>query len=110
EGASLERTTAALDEVAVKVRQQPGVEKVIAIAGLSALNDSASLANAGIAYVILKDWSKREKGEDLLSLYLGLTDRTKIIEDGQALVIPPPPIQGIGNVSGATMKVELRDG
>jgi len=110
EGASLERTTAALDEVAVKVRQQPGVEKVIAIAGLSALNDSASLANAGIAYVILKDWSQRQKGEDLLSMYLGLSDRVKILEDGQALVIPPPPIQGIGNVSGATMKVELRDG
>ncbi len=110
EGASLERTTAALDDVARRVREQPGVEKVIAIAGLSALNDSASLANSGIAYIILKDWQARKKGEDLLSLYLGLSDRVKVLEDGLALVIPPPPIQGIGNVSGATMKVELRDG
>jgi multidrug efflux pump subunit AcrB len=34
----------------------------------------------------------------------------KTLDDGLALVIPPPPIQGIGNVSGANMKVELRDG
>ncbi|RTL72477.1 MAG: efflux RND transporter permease subunit [Hyphomicrobiales bacterium] len=110
EGASLERTTASLDEVSKLVRQQPGVDKVVAIAGLSALDDSASLANAGVAYVILKDWSERKKGEDLLSLYLALNERVKTLDDGIALVIPPPPIQGIGNVSGATMKVELRDG
>ena len=27
-----------------------------------------------------------------------------------ALVLVPPPIQGIGNASGFTMQVELRDG
>ena len=110
EGASLERTTRALDDVANRVRAQPGVDKVVAIAGLAALNDNASLANAGIAYVILKDWSKRGKAEGLLGLYTGLSERVKTLDDGLALVIPPPPIQGIGNVSGATMKVELRDG
>ena len=93
-----------------RVRAQPGVDKVVAIAGLAALNDNASLANAGIAYVILKDWSERGKAEDLLGLYTGLSERVKTLDDGLALVIPPPPIQGIGNVSGATMKVELRDG
>jgi len=60
--------------------------------------------------VILKDWSERGKGEGLLGLYNGLSERVKTLDDGLALVIPPPPIQGIGNVSGATMKVELRDG
>jgi hydrophobic/amphiphilic exporter-1 (mainly G- bacteria), HAE1 family len=110
EGASLERTTRALDDVMKRVREQPGVDKVVAIGGLDAINDSASLANAGIAYVILKDWSERGKKEDLLNLYLGLSERVKTLDDGLALVIPPPPIQGIGNVSGATMKVELRDG
>ena len=63
-----------------------------------------------VAYVILKDWNRREKGEDLLGLYNGLSARVKNINDGTALVIPPPAIQGIGNVAGATMKVEIRDG
>ena len=110
EGAALERTTRALDDVTKRVREQPGVDKVVAIAGLAALNDNASLANAGIAYVILKDWSERGKNEGLLPLYLALSARVRTLDDGLALVIPPPPIQGIGNVSGATMKVELRDG
>jgi HAE1 family hydrophobic/amphiphilic exporter-1 len=110
EGASLERTTRAMDDVMRRVREQPGVDKVVSIGGLDAVNDSASLANAGIAYVILKDWSERGKKEDLLNLYLGLSARVRSLDDGLALVIPPPAIQGIGNVSGATMKVELRDG
>ena len=110
EGAALERTTRALDDITTRVKAQPGVDKVVAIAGLAALNDNASLSNAGIAYVILKDWDKRGKGEDLLSLYKGLSARVADIPDGTALVMPPPAIQGIGNVSGATMKVEIRDG
>ena len=110
EGASLERTTRALDDLTVRLKQQPGVDKVVAIGGIAALNDSASLSNAGVAYVILEDWDERGKGEDLLGLYRGLSERVKDIPDGTALVIPPPAIQGIGNTAGATMKVELRDG
>ena len=75
EGAALERTTRALDDITTRVKAQPGVDKVVAIAGLAALNDNASLSNAGIAYVILKDWDKRGKGEDLLGLYKGLSAR-----------------------------------
>lgn len=110
EGASLERTTRALDGVSKSLRELPSVEHVVAISGLAPLNDNASLANSGVAYVILKDWDKRGKREDLLSLYYALSAQVKTLDDGIALVIPPPPIQGIGNVSGATMKVELRDG
>ena len=58
----------------------------------------------------MKDWSQRAKGDDLLHLYQELSRRVATLDDGVALVIPPPPIQGIGNASGATMKVELRDG
>jgi HAE1 family hydrophobic/amphiphilic exporter-1 len=110
EGASLERTTRALDDITTRVKAQPGVDKVVAIAGIAALNDNASLSNAGIAYVILKDWEERGEGEDLLSLYRGLSARVADIPDGVPLVMPPPAIQGIGNVAGATMKVEIRDG
>ena len=110
EGAALQRTTSALDEVTEKLRKIRAVDHVVAIAGLSALNDSASLANAGVACVILKDWSKRQKGEDLFGLYVAMSASVKTLNDGVALVVPPPPISGVGNASGATMKVELRDG
>ena len=110
DGASLERTQKVMDQVQEIVSKQPGVDQIMTIAGISVLDNSSSLANAGVAYIVLKDWSARGKGEDLLSLYVGLTDRLSAISEARTLVIPPPPIQGIGNSAGFTMQVELRDG
>lgn len=110
EGASLERTRAALEDVRKRTSDVGAVETVIAISGLSAVNNNASLANAGVVYVILKGWSERADGEDLLSLYRSLSERTANLPDGEAVVLPPPPIQGIGNAAGFTMQVEAQDG
>ena len=52
----------------------------------------------------------RGEGEDLPSLFKTLNDRPAAVEDGRVLVLPPPPIQGIGNAGGFTMQIELRDG
>ena len=90
--------------------RHPGVDQVITIAGISALDNTSSLANAGVAYIILKDWSARGPGEDLRSLFVGLNEKLSGIEEARILVIPPPPIQGIGNAAGFAMQVELRDG
>ncbi len=37
----------------------PGVQTVVEISGVSVLDNSATLANAGVAYVILKSWGER---------------------------------------------------
>ena len=95
---------------ATSPRKHPGVDQVITIAGISALDSSSSLANAGVAYLILKEWSARGKGEDLRSLFVGLNEKMSVIEEARILVIPPPPIQGIGNAAGFAMQVQLRDG
>jgi HAE1 family hydrophobic/amphiphilic exporter-1 len=110
DGASLARTTRTLEAITQRAQAVPGVDKVIAIAGLSVMSDNASLANAGVAYVMLNDWSARKPGEDLRGLYTALSNALGGLDDGVATVLPPPPIQGIGNASGFTMKVELRDG
>src|ERR1700759_4693692 len=110
DGAALERTQKVLDKVADIVGKMPVVAQVIPIAGISALDNSASLANAGGAYINLKDWDSRGKGEDLRSLVFGLNDKVADIMEARTLVLPPPPIQGIGNAAGFAMQVELRDG
>jgi HAE1 family hydrophobic/amphiphilic exporter-1 len=110
DGAALDRTQKVLDKVAEIAGQTPGVAQVITIAGISALDNSASLASAGVAYIILKDWDARGKGEDLRSLVYGLNDKMSPILEARTLVLPPPPIQGIGNAAGFAMQVELRDG
>jgi hydrophobic/amphiphilic exporter-1 (mainly G- bacteria), HAE1 family len=110
DGAALDRTQKVLDRVVDIVASTPGVQQVVTIAGISALDNSASLANAGVGYVILKDWSSRGAGQDLRSLVFGLNDKLAAIAEARVLVLPPPPIQGIGNAAGFTMQVELRDG
>ncbi|MGE0416057.1 MAG: efflux RND transporter permease subunit [Acetobacteraceae bacterium] len=110
EGASLQRTQRAMDKVTKLAREVPGVDTIVSISGISVIDNSATLANAGVAYVILKDWSVRGKNEDLRSIFFNLTAKLQAVEEATILIIPPPPIQGIGNSGGFTMMVELRDG
>jgi HAE1 family hydrophobic/amphiphilic exporter-1 len=110
DGASLARTQKVLEEVTQIARNTPGVQQVVAIAGVSALDNNSTLANGGVAYIILKDWSERGKGEDLRSLFVELNRSLATIEEARTLVLPPPPIQGIGAGAGATMQIVLRDG
>lgn len=110
DGASLDRTQRVMDQVQEIASKTPGVEQIMTIAGISALDSSSSLANAGVAYLVLKEWSERGPGEDLLSLFNGLNQRLSVIPEARILVVPPPPIQGIGNAAGFAMQVELRDG
>src|SRR6202011_638363 len=110
DGAALDRTQRVLDQVSELPGKETGVEEVIRMAGISALDNSSTLANAGVAYLILKDWSARGPGEDLRSLVVGLNQKLAAIPEARILVIPPPPIQGIGNAAGFAMQVELRDG
>src|SRR6201991_48695 len=59
ESAALDRTQQVLDQVGDISGKTPGVAQVLTIAGVSVLDNNSSLANAGVAYVILKDWSDR---------------------------------------------------
>ena len=106
DGAALDRTQQALDQVSTIARRDPSVDKVLTIAGVSALDNNATLANAGVAYLVLKDWSVRD---DLRTVFPRLSQALNAI-DANVIVLPPPPIQGIGNAGGFTMQVELRDG
>ncbi|MBQ8104870.1 MAG: multidrug efflux RND transporter permease subunit [Afipia sp.] len=110
DGAALDRTQRVLDQVTEIAGKTPGVAQVIGISGISALDNSSSLANAGVAYLILKDWEARGPGEDLRSLVVGLNRKLEAVPEARIFVLPPPPIQGIGNAAGFAMQVELRDG
>jgi HAE1 family hydrophobic/amphiphilic exporter-1 len=112
DGASKERTDAVMEQVSKIAQQTPGVDQVLTISGISILDNSASLPNAGVAYVVLKDWDVRgkEKEQDLLSIYQHLNDALAEVLKAKTLVVVPPPIQGIGNANGFTMQVEIRNG
>ena len=108
--ASLGRTEELLHDLSEQVAKMDGIENVIAIDGISLLDNSASLANAGVLYVMFKDWSVRGKKEDLLPLYNKLNDIAQKTLNAKVLVMVPPPIQGLGTSGGFQMQVELQDG
>jgi hydrophobic/amphiphilic exporter-1 (mainly G- bacteria), HAE1 family len=112
DGASKERTDAVMQQISQIAKGIPGVDHVITVSGVSILDNFATLANAGVAFVVLKDWNVRlkQKGQDLRSIYLNMNRSLQSVTQAVAFALLPPPIQGIGNVSGFTMQVEIRNG
>lgn len=110
DGAALNRTETLLKQLSQQVEKIPGIQDVIAINGISLLDNSANLANAGVLYVMFKDWSVRGKNESLPVLYKKLNEIAQKTLDAKILVMVPPPIQGLGNGGGFQMQVELQDG
>ena len=112
DGASKARTDAVMQQISKIAKTIPGVDHVITVSGVSVLDNFASLANAGVAFVILDDWDARlkAKGQDLRSILQNVNRSLQGVTQAVAFALPPPPIQGIGNVSGFTMQVEIKNG
>ena len=111
DAASSQRTDAAVAEAVKAVQTIDGVESVIGVSGISPLDNNATLYNTGMLYVVLKDWSAR-KSAALSIDAITARARTALdaLPDSTALILQPPPIQGVGNSSGFTLMVEAKDG
>jgi HAE1 family hydrophobic/amphiphilic exporter-1 len=112
DGAALGRTEKTLQQATKMALDTPGVAKVVSVAGMSMLDGGAALANAGVIFVTLKPWGERgrARGQDLASITMHLQGGLFTIPDGQAFVVPPPAVPGVGNAGGLALQVELRDG
>jgi len=110
DGSSLERTQAVMKTITDVALKTPGVEHAVAISGISALDNNSSLSNAGVAYLIFKDWSQRGEGEDMQSIYENLNKSFRGMQTANTLVIVPPPILGLGQSGGFSLQLELTDG
>ncbi len=110
DAASLERTEAVMQQVTAIAQGLPDVDHVVSIGGVSALDNNASLANAGVAYIIMKDWNDRSPAGGLLDIFNTLNAKYDGLQDARVIVLPPPPIQGLGLAGGFQMEVQLVDG
>ena len=110
DAASLERTENALSQIVGSSLKIPGVAHVISIGGISPLDGNATLSNGALVYVILNEWSKRGTGQDLRSIYGRLNAQMRQLPGIEAIVLLPPPINGLGLSGGFQMQVQLTDG
>ena len=108
--ASLDRTQSAMDKLSRAVFKVPGVAHVIQIGGISPIDNNASLANAGVLYVMLKPWNVRGKKDGLLPTYQAINQAARTVPEANVLVAVPSPIPGLGLSGGFQMQLELTDG
>src|SRR6516165_279540 len=112
DGASLERIEKVMDEITRLGLNTPGVERAVTIGtgGPSPLDGDVSLANAGIVYLMLKNWDERGQDENIEHIYRNVSERLATVQEARIRLLVPPPIQGLGASTGFQMQVELTDG
>jgi HAE1 family hydrophobic/amphiphilic exporter-1 len=116
DAASFERTRAAIHEVVARGLRTPGVAHAISFSGVSPLDgdsmlsSNSTLSNAGLTYLVLKDWHDRGNGEDLDTIVAHLNAELAAMPEITVNVLVPPPVNGLGASSGFQMQVELLDG
>jgi HAE1 family hydrophobic/amphiphilic exporter-1 len=100
DGASLERTEAVVDKVNQIIQSDPEIDHVVTVAGFSILKGTVNTNNA-FNIAVLKDWDERpERSQNLRAVATRVQAQLLAIPSATALVFAPPPIPGVGNVSG----------
>jgi multidrug efflux pump len=109
DAASIERTKAAMDHVQRIAMQIPGVKHTMAIAG-NAFGIGASGSNFGMLIMILDDFKERTKPGLYATQISGkLMGRCAAeVPEARVIILPPPPIRGIGRAGGFKFVVEDR--
>ena len=110
EGSSLMRTDDVTRELAQIALDTPGVAHAVSIAGLSGAT-RANSSNAAAVFVLLDDaFTRAKKGLNMPIVLEDLRRRTSAIQEARVVVIPPPPVRGIGTTGGFRMEVQDRSG
>ncbi|WP_339767465.1 multidrug efflux RND transporter permease subunit [uncultured Paraglaciecola sp.] len=109
-GASLSRTDAVVQDAVEKLLSIEGVENAVAFAGFSGATFT-NATNAAAIFTIMKSFDERAELGITFNDVLGQA-RAKMgaIGDANVVVIPPPPVRGIGNGGGFKMMLEDRSG
>jgi len=108
--ASLDRTTAVVEEVSRIALAEPGVESVVAFPGLS-INGFVNVPNAAVMFAMLDPFEERDSPELAANAIAGrLQAKVAQIPDGFIGLFPPPPVPGLGATGGFKMQIEDRSG
>ncbi len=105
--ASAERLLAVMRQIEEIVLAEPAVQRMVGISGFSF---AGAGANAGLAFITLKDWSERGPNDTATALAARLNGKLFQIKDAQSFSLSPPPIQGLGTSNGFTFRLQDRSG
>jgi multidrug efflux pump len=107
-GASLDRTDSVVHRMVRMALENPAVDHVFGVAGLS-INGFANSANSGLAFMVLKPFDQRRSAAQYgLNVAQQMNMRYSAIQDAFVGVFPPPTVNGLGQVGGFKLEVEDR--
>jgi HAE1 family hydrophobic/amphiphilic exporter-1/multidrug efflux pump len=108
--ASLQRTDAVLKQLDQAAFRNPAYLDNFTISGLDVLTN-AQRSNAGVSFIILKDWSERHHPGMAASDVAGsLIGAGLGIRDAFVFSVSPPAIEGLSNTGGFEGFVQARSG
>jgi len=100
DGASLERTETVARQVNQIILDDPDVDHVVTVYGFSILKGVAS-GNGAFSIAVLKPWGERPKREQhQMAIVNRLRGQLFAIPSAMVMAFSPPPIPGVGNISG----------
>ncbi len=109
-GASLARTDAVVQQAVEQLIDMDGVTNAVAFAGFAGATFT-NASNAAAIFPVLEDFEEREdKGLSYHNILQEMQQRMSAIEEAFIIVIPPPPVRGIGNAGGFRMMIQDRRG
>lgn len=111
-GASLDRTDAVMQHVIRDLMQTEGIAGVGAMAGLDGSSFS-SASNAGTMFIRLLPFEERKGRPDLSASAISQTLTGKFmmtLPEGNAFIIAPPAVEGMGAGGGFKMMIQDRAG
>ncbi len=108
DGASLARTTAAIEKMNRIVSSTRGVADWNSWGGRSIL-DGTTASNSGTVFVVFKPWEERlDPALSQQAILDELRREFATIQDGVTFAFPPPAIRGLGVAGGFQMQIEDR--
>jgi hydrophobe/amphiphile efflux-1 (HAE1) family protein len=109
-GSSLERTDAVVQRATKIILGTPGVIHAVPFAGFDGATFTNS-PNAGAIFARLGPFPDRvSEGLSADRILADLRSRLGAVEQAFIIVIPPPPVRGIGNAGGFKMMVQDKRG
>ena len=106
-GATRERTSAAGEELEAFLASREAVATSFLVLGFSF---SGMGENAAIAFPLLKDWSERDSSQSVQAETSAVNAHFANLDDGAMMAVPPPPIEGLGNSGGFSLRLQDRGG
>ena len=106
-GATLSRTLETTQQLEQYLDTRPAVSDVLTVQGFSF---SGQGQNAGLGFVMFKDWAQRAKNESAMAEADQANQDLAGVPDGVLFSVVPPSVEGMGNSSGFALRLQDRAG